>query len=186
MVKLNLGSGQNNKPGYVNIDKFATFGPDIVWDLETTPWPIDGDVASEIVMFHALEHMGASVDVFFDIVKELYRVLEPNGRLIIAVPHPRCDAFSSDPTHVRPITPEILSLFSKAECRRFAENGHSNSPLAFYLDVDFEIASTSYSLAPAWKAKFDRGEVSNEELVFAANSYFNVVDEIHIVLRAVK
>jgi hypothetical protein len=40
-----------------NIDKFNTFVPDVVWDLEQTPYPFVSDDSVEyIVAHHILEH----------------------------------------------------------------------------------------------------------------------------------
>ena len=38
-LKLNLGSGSRHMPGYLNVDKSDMFNPDVVWDLESIPWP---------------------------------------------------------------------------------------------------------------------------------------------------
>ncbi len=136
-LKLNLGCGQNLLAGYVNVDKHGS--PDVKHDLEVFPWPWATSSVDEVVLNHVLEHLGATADVFIGIMKELYRVCRPEGIVRIAVPHPRHDHFIGDPTHVRVVTPAMLSLFSKANCRRWAEQGAANSPLALYHDVDFAI-----------------------------------------------
>jgi hypothetical protein len=184
-MKLNLGCGQNKLPGYVNVDKFDTFTPDRVFDLEVFPWPFDDDSADEIVMRHVLEHLGAQVEVFFGIMKELYRVLTPGGLLDIKVPHPRSEGYLGDPTHVRPISPTILSLFSKRNNREWKAKGWPNTPLGMYLDVDFEMVSTNYTLTPRWAAKYQSGQMTEAQVGEALEMYHNVVDEIHIVLRKV-
>ena len=38
-LMLNLGSGSRHLSGYLNVDKSDMFNPDVVWDLEKTPWP---------------------------------------------------------------------------------------------------------------------------------------------------
>ena len=68
MIRLNLGCGQNKKAGYVNLDKYDSFAPEIVWDLERFPWPIETSSAAEVMMHHCLEHMGASTDSFLGIM----------------------------------------------------------------------------------------------------------------------
>ena len=54
--KLNIGCGLDKRPGYVNIDFSENLHPDLVWDLEHTPWPFEDDAVDEIVAFHVLEH----------------------------------------------------------------------------------------------------------------------------------
>ena len=94
---------------------------------------------TEIAATHVLEHLGQQTDVFLGVIKELHRLLVQGGKIEIKVPHFRGDGFWGDPTHVRPITPTIMGLFSKKNCRMFAERGWPNTPLADYLDVDLEV-----------------------------------------------
>jgi hypothetical protein len=49
-MKLNLGCGQNKRDGFVNIDKYPTFAPDLLWDLEQTPYPFEAGSVTEITM----------------------------------------------------------------------------------------------------------------------------------------
>lgn len=186
MPKLNLGCGQNKIEGFINVDKYTSYSPEVVWDLETFPWPFESNSADEILLNHSLEHMGATADIFFGIMKELYRVASPSAQIAINVPHPRCEAFAGDPTHVRPVTPTILSLFSKKNNLKWQETGEPNTPLATYLDVDFEIVSIQYQLTPHWQQQLSSGKISRDDLNFAALTYYNVVDEIQMVIKAIK
>ena len=45
-LMLNLGSGSRHMPGYLNVDKSDMFNPDVVWDLESIPWPFRTFLAS--------------------------------------------------------------------------------------------------------------------------------------------
>jgi len=184
-MKLNLGSGQNRKDGYVNIDKYPTFAPDLVWDLEQTPWPFEAGSVEAISACHVLEHLGATPEVFLAVMKELHRVLAPGGKVEIRVPHHQSDGFWGDPTHVRAINPAVLSLFSKENCRMFAARGWPNTPLADYLDVDLVLENLTYNLLPDWKERFAKGALTREELDQAIASQWNVVDEVVMVLRKV-
>ena len=58
--------------GYINIDKYETFNPDLVHDLEIFPYPFEDETINEIQMIHILEHLGQNPDVFINIMKELY------------------------------------------------------------------------------------------------------------------
>jgi ubiquinone/menaquinone biosynthesis C-methylase UbiE len=186
-MKLNLGCGYNKLEGFVNVDSQSTCAPDQVVDLESIPWPYPDNSVEQIVMTHVLEHLGADKQTFFGIMKELYRVCKPNATVHIIVPHPRHDTFIGDPTHVRVITPRVLSLFSKTLNREWIERGAANTPLGLYLEVDFETVSTQTVLDHAWMAKFKvNGVVDAERATEAIDTYNNVATEYRMVLRAVK
>ena len=183
MLKLNLGSGPNKLDGYINVDKERSAEPDVVWDLETCPWPFQSSSVDEIRASHVLEHLGQATPIFLKVMQELYRVLVPNGTVEIKVPHPRSDSYLGDPTHVRPITPHIISLCSKSSCKEFAEKGWPNTPLANYLNINFELVSTNLGLTPFWSQRHQEKQISDSDLTVAINSYYNVVDEITMVIR---
>ena len=183
-MRLNLGCGSNKLEGFVNVDKFGA--PDLQCDLEQFPWPWADGAVHEVVMNHVLEHLGAASDVFIGIVKELYRVCAPGAQIRIAVPHPRHDHFLGDPTHVRVVTPEVLSLFSKKNCERWAEIGAANSPLALYHGVDFETRETRMILDEPYLSDFKSGGLDALELNTLVRSRNNVVKEIRMVLEVIK
>ena len=83
--KLNLGSGEFKKQGYLNADINPLTKPDFLIDLnDLRQYKLfkDNDF-DEIWCEHLLEHL----DKPFLIMKELHRMLKPGGRLIIRVPH---------------------------------------------------------------------------------------------------
>ena len=112
-MKLNLGCGSKILKGFVNLDKFEYYKPDIVHDLEKFPYPFEENSVDEILLSHVLEHIGQDPETFNLIIKELYRICKNSSLIDIRVPHPRHDDFISDPTHVRPITILGLSLYDK-------------------------------------------------------------------------
>jgi hypothetical protein len=183
-LRLNLGCGQNPKPGFVNVDKYGT--PDVICDLEQFPWPWDDNAVGEVELFHVLEHLGESTATFIGIIKELYRVCRDGAVLRITVPHPRCDDFLNDPTHVRVITPEIFTLFARRMNLEWKKVGAANSPLALYHEVDFDVTTVNYELTPEWSQRLHSGAVSQEQLAEIARSQNNVVRQTRIELRVIK
>jgi predicted SAM-dependent methyltransferase len=177
-VKLNLGCGQNRLDGYVNTDREPAVEPDVVMDLEQFPWPFEDDSVDEVVAKHVLEHVGATADLFIGVMQELYRVCSSGALIHIAVPHPRHNFFLDDPTHVRAITPHMMELFSKRNCEEYKRLGASNSPLAFYAEVDFEVREVRTIVVDKY-----RSAPNLKEMV---ELYNNIVTEYQIVLEVIK
>ena len=135
-MKLNLGSGQDYREDYINVDKYAK-SADVICDLEVLPWPWETNSINEVVLRHVLEHLGQNTDLFLSIMKELYRVCAPGASVIIDVPYPLHPDYLGDPTHCRPITAEALWLFNRGFTDQLIANKAIGTPLATYLDVDF-------------------------------------------------
>lgn len=185
-MKLNLGCGPSKKEGYWNVDRRASAHPDQVWDLEQLPWPWETSSVDEIFMSHVLEHLGADHKVFFGIITELYRVMKPEGKVVIKVPHHRCDNFWGDPTHVRAVTPKLMSLFDKKLAKDWLDCSIADPEAGFALDVDLEIVQLEAALSPRWKKKFEAGELTTEALQNAEQTFNNVVDEVTYTLKVHK
>ena len=81
--KLNLGCGAFPKAGFVNLDYRADVGAEVVHDLNKLPLPFDDNSFSYIEADHVLEH----VDNPFALIREMYRVVEHGGIIVIRVPH---------------------------------------------------------------------------------------------------
>ena len=185
-LKLNIGCGFNKIDGFINIDKFDECKPDLKMDAEITPWLFNENEIDEVFFIHSLEHMGADANVFFAIIKELYRVCKPGAIINIKVPHPRHDDFINDPTHVRIITPELFSLFSKKENIRWKDELASNSLLALYLDVDFEIKENRMLVEPKYMELFNNKEISEDDLNELIKECNNIAKEYELTLKVIK
>jgi len=185
-MRLNLGCGNNKIDGYLNVDSQAVCAPDQVVDLEIFPWPFDDNSVAEIILSHVLEHLGETKETYLSIIKELYRICRPDAEINITVPHPRHDDFVTDPTHVRPILPEQFHLFSKRLNAEWREQGYANTPLADYLDVDFEVEDVQWVPADDLVERLQKGEITSTDLATSAMHEYNVLKEIQIKLRVVK
>ena len=181
-----MGCGQNKLNGFMNVDKFTECSPDLLLDLETLPWPIETNTVEEILFNHCLEHLGHESEIFLGIIKEIYRISKKGAKLVVNVPHHRHDDFLGDPTHVRVINPMVLSLFSKKNNLFWKETNASNSPLALFLDVDFEIVECVQVLDRFYQEQFEKKEVTVEQLDRYARERNNVIQEYRMILRVIK
>ena len=185
-MKLNLGSGSKILKGYVNVDKFQYYNPDVVHDLEKFPYPFEDNSVDEILLSHVLEHIGQNPDVFNNIIKELYRICKNNSIVDIRVPHPRHDDFISDPTHVRPITILGLQLYDKNLNEKWERMNAANTPLALIHGVNFMIKDVNFVLENNYIKLLENKEIDQNELQECIKKYNNVVKEMKIKWVALK
>lgn len=130
-VKLNLGSGMRPKPGFYSVDLVQMNGIDVVADLnEGLPGFPDNSV-DEILTQHTLEH----VRNFMPLMREIYRVVRPDGRITITVPHFSNVFGFSDPTHVR-----FFGLYTMYYFADALDQPKRKLP-SFYTDVRFVVES---------------------------------------------
>lgn len=183
-MKLNLGCGQNKIDGYVNVDQ--AHDPDEKVDLEEFPWPWANDSVEEVRAHHILEHLGRTPDGFVGVMKEMYRVCKHGAKVDIVVPHPRHDDFMNDPTHVRPITLNVMALFSKTWNRKWVADGSANTKLALEHDVDFEPKTEALQLDDRIQQAYEAGQITDAGLGQLIKERNNIVKAIHLNLEVVK
>ena len=183
-LRLNLGCGVKRLDGYINVDKFGE--PDLCFDLETFPYPWENNSVVEISMHHVLEHLGQQPKVYLKIVQELYRICQPEAKIHIIVPHHRSDRFFHDPTHVRPITPVGLSMFSKRLNREWHAQKKAFTLLALYLDVDFELTQVKYTPSEVWFERYPDNTTDENLLLKESEIYINLIKDVEMTLTAVK
>lgn len=183
-MKLNLGCGHNKIEGYVNVDH--AHDPDVKCDLESFPWPWETSSVEEIRAHHILEHLGADSKTFISVVKEMHRVMKGGAVLDVIVPHPRHDDFLNDPTHVRPITLNVLALFSKSWNRKWEADGSANTKLGLEHDVDFEPKEEALQLETQIQQAYEQGRITEDGLRQLIKERNNIVKAIHLKLECVK
>ena len=79
----------------IHLDKVKLPHVEVVHDLNKFPYPFNDNEFDEIIAFHILEHL----DDLVEVMKELWRILKPNGILKIRVPHFSSAYAYFDPTH---------------------------------------------------------------------------------------
>lgn len=83
MNKLNIGSGEFLKEGYINVDFYSITKPDVEHDLSIFPYPFNDNQFDLIESDHCLEHLPSP----FDVMKEIHRIGKPGALVKIKVPH---------------------------------------------------------------------------------------------------
>ena len=185
-MKLNLGCGKDYIDDWVNVDFYDDSKCDITHDLEEFPWPWEDNSVSEIKIIHTLEHLGADWKVYIKILQEMYRVCEDDAEIMGTVPSPWHWNFTSDPSHVRPVTADGLNLFSKEHCQKCIDKGMGETPFAMIYDVDLRPHNVKWVYDEWWWNKMNKGEVQQSQIEELNHKYRNVVKEFQIPLAVVK
>ena len=186
MRKLNLGCGFDKREGFVNADSFKDCQPDVLLNIEQTPWEFADNSFDLILMKHVLEHVGAQFETFKQVMQELYRVTAHNGIIEVHVPHFRHDTWWSDPTHVRAFTPLTFTMMSKKQNDEWIAKRANYTMLAYVMGVDFELVQAVQTYDPAWAVKVERGEISKDQLRGMANQQWGIIKELQVQIRANK
>ena len=66
MTKLNLGCGNKKIDGYINIDGSEYCKPDLVLNLENTPYPFKSNTIDEIRLKSVIEHFPLDPNNFLE------------------------------------------------------------------------------------------------------------------------
>jgi len=96
-IKLDLGCGGNKQPGFVGMDIRKIPGVDIVHNAEVVPYPLPDNCCHTILLSHLIEHMCPKK--VLGIMNELWRIMKPQGQLLISSPYAGSPGFYQDPTH---------------------------------------------------------------------------------------
>ena len=95
--RLNLGSGRDYKPGWVNLDYNSGYKVDVNHNLDEFPYPFKKGEFDYVYCSHILEH----VNDLFKTLHELSRITKKEGIIHIRVPHFSNGNGYNDLTHRR-------------------------------------------------------------------------------------
>ena len=172
-MQLNLGSGTNPQEGFINVDMYEALNPDVVFDLETFPWPWEDNSVDHLMAEAFLEHVGQTNDQFLKILGEMYRICKPNATMNISVPHPWHYEFLGDPTHCRAVTAEQFAQFDK--------DTYERNPLREGLGIEFKVTNLYY--VPG--SELTRN-MTQEEIHKVVWTQLNAVREIRMEIMVIK
>lgn len=166
-LKLDLGCGQRKRKGFIGVDIAKIPGVDVVFDLTKSPWPFDSGSVDEMYCAHFFEHLTGPERMLF--MNELYRVMIPNGKGTIIVPHYMSERATQDPTHQWPPLSKASFVYFNKEWR--VHNKLDHYPIT--CDFDYSYGNV---LPQEWASK------NPVEQAFAVEHYMNVSYDLQIYL----
>jgi len=96
-IRLDIGCGENVQKHYVGMDIRPCKGVDIVHDVQEFPWPIPDNIVIQALCSHLWEHIEPKHRIKF--MDEIWRVMKPDGQLLLSVPYYSSFGACQDPTH---------------------------------------------------------------------------------------
>lgn len=131
------------------VDIDPSKNPNLEWDLNDIPLPLNDNCADEIHAYHVLEHCGTQGNwrFFFDQFSDFWRILKPGGYFCGIVPDVSSVWVWGDPGHTRMLFEGTLVFLSQKEYAY--QIGKTNmTDYRHYYNADLEITK-------AWKNNND-------------------------------
>lgn len=135
--KINLGAGNDQTPGWVNVDMMQLEGIDVVHNLINFPYPFDDESADEIKAVDVLEHLPPYIGEEHGVIKfinECHRILQPGGVLYLQTPGWKAEFLWIDPTHVRGFDIQSMDFFDPD--KPFGKSTGFYSPNKFHVKAE--------------------------------------------------
>jgi len=176
---LYIGCGKDreetsNSFRWTNLDMNADVKPDVVHNLNNLPLPFKDNEFDCVFSCHCLEHLDRMK--FVECMADIHRILKPGGIFVGITPYGGADCAMGMPQHkmafyeltwtsIDPRTYQIPG--------QFGENDDEGMPLRIWEQKELHLVP---------KAEF----AADTELEWKARHLRNVIDDMHIVMRAVK
>jgi hypothetical protein len=116
----------------------------------------------------------------------MHRISDNGAVWEVQVPHWRCDVALDDPTHKRLITLGTFMLFNQKKNFERIKQNQSDSMLAFEHEMDLEVCDVQFEYLPHWDSKRKSGQISEEELNYALNTFNNVALSMKLLIQVNK
>lgn len=181
-MRLDLACGNNKQEGFIGVDFSFETQADWICNLEAYPWKyaakstngilphtIPDNSVSEIFCSHYIEHV-TDLRAF---AAEIYRILIPQGRATFIAPYYSSIRAMQDLTHKNFIS-EATFLYWNKEWIDINKLSHYN------MNCNFHLKSCKFRYAYEWNTK------SNEAKEWGRRHYINVVEDIEVIMEAIK
>ena len=109
-IQLNLGCGDQRLAGFIGFDTLSRQGTDVIGDLNA-PLPFAAASVGHIYAKSVLEH----IENLELLLREMARILQPDGTIYIYVPHWTNPFYYSDYTHRRFFGLASFDYFARPE-----------------------------------------------------------------------
>jgi hypothetical protein len=139
LIKLQGSTGEWHD--LTTLDFNADHKPDVVWNLNKRPLPLDDETFDEIHAYEVLEHLGNGIGDYlswFEEWSEWWRLLKPGGVVCGTSPSLTSRWLFGDPSHCRVVSPESLTFLIQPEYTK--QIGKTPiSDFRFCYKADFEV-----------------------------------------------
>ncbi len=176
-IRLDLGCGNNKQNGYIGVDIFPGREVDLVANLEIPPLPFLTGSVDEAYTSHFLEHTENPNAV----IEDIHRILAPNGRLVIKVPHY---------SNYKGFTPAHKRFFGYVFFDVYDPSTEGGQKWNYYSRARFRIVKRELRVFTSWKLPYTfftawlaRWKPRFYECYFA---FISPADEIYVEMRALK
>lgn len=190
MLILDIGCGRKKIEGAVGIDFSSMSNADVIIDLNHERLPFDDNSVDFIFSSHTLEHL--SLDGFFHVMRESYRVLKAWVQFKIVAPYFTSSANFANPFHNNNIcfNEHSFRFFSsEAECEAISKDEYQTPSCPHWglrysansePGIEFKMLRIDKFYFPLYS------EQSESDKAAACSSKLNVAEQISYSLQAIK
>lgn len=192
-VKLDLGCGTHPAEGYEGVDLFAENAAHRI-DLLRFPWPWATSSVDALRCSHFIEHIPmvyadiasntyelvqrvGTVDLLIAFFNECWRILKPNGTMLVVTPALQSVRAFQDPTHRRFLPPQFYPYLN-ADIRK---SSAPDPDYYRYLGATCNFAGNANPIIPT-----ELSLLSPEAQARRFGESWNTVIDWHAVLTALK
>lgn len=111
---VDLGCGDNKRPGSFGVDRYPYDDVDLVTDLDLTPWPLAANRFDRVIMSHIIEHV-ADIP---KLMNEVHRIGRHGAIVEVTTPHFSSIDSYQDPTHRWHLATQWHEIFCRGYLRK--------------------------------------------------------------------